>query len=68
MYEDVILETIVKSLNVNLFRGDDFFLQQDSARAHKTKTTQRCLEKNVSDFIENIDWPSSIPDLNPLDY
>ncbi|CAH1968545.1 unnamed protein product [Acanthoscelides obtectus] len=41
---------------------------QDSAPAHKAKSTQRWLESNVPEFIAAEDWPSGSPDLNPLDY
>ncbi|CAK1588018.1 unnamed protein product [Parnassius mnemosyne] len=41
---------------------------QDSAPAHRAKSTQDWLAAREIDFIRHEDWPSSSPDLNPLDY
>ena len=57
----------VSSCNT-LFHGQNWSFQQDSAPAHKARTTQQWLETNVPDFISTSDWPSASPDLNPLDY
>jgi len=54
----------VKPLN----SGQEWFFQQDSASAHKAKTTQEWLRRNVSAFISTEVWPSGSLDLNPLDY
>ncbi|RVE44259.1 hypothetical protein evm_011102 [Chilo suppressalis] len=40
----------------------------DSAPAHRTKSTQDWLAAREIDFIRHEDWPSSSPDLSPLDY
>ena len=42
--------------------------QQDSAPAHKSKETQAWLQKECYDFVPFSHWPTSSPDLNPLDY
>ncbi|CAK1594830.1 unnamed protein product [Parnassius mnemosyne] len=42
--------------------------QQDSAPALRAKSTQDWLAAREIDFIRHEDWPSSSPDLNPLDY
>ena len=63
-----MLERLVKNLTNILFLGQDWSFQQDSAPAHKARTTQQWLEANVPDFISTSDWPSASPDLNPLDY
>ncbi|RVE40580.1 hypothetical protein evm_014769 [Chilo suppressalis] len=42
--------------------------QQDSAPAHRAKSTQDWLAAREIDFIRHEDWPSSSPDLSPLDY
>ncbi|CAK1585304.1 unnamed protein product [Parnassius mnemosyne] len=42
--------------------------QQDSAPAHRARSTQNWLTARGIDFIGREDWPSSSPDLNPLDY
>ncbi|UYV69548.1 hypothetical protein LAZ67_6003943 [Cordylochernes scorpioides] len=40
----------------------------DSAPAHKAKSTQQWLETNVPEFIKANEWPSGSFDLNPFDY
>ncbi|XP_045456525.1 uncharacterized protein LOC123666478 [Melitaea cinxia] len=42
--------------------------KRDSPTGHKARTTQVWLKTNVLDFIRVGDWPSSRPDLNPLDF
>ncbi|RVE46422.1 hypothetical protein evm_008956 [Chilo suppressalis] len=42
--------------------------QQDSAPAHRAKSTQDWLVAREIDFIRHEEWPSSSPDLSPLDY
>lgn len=68
VYQDTILEKVVKPLNNTMFNNQEWSFQQDSAPGHKARSTQSWLETNVSDFIRAEDWPSSSPDLNPLDY
>ena len=51
-----------------MFPGERWTFQQDSAPGQKAETTQEWLARNVPDFIFTADWPSSSPDLNPLDY
>ncbi|KAI8440600.1 hypothetical protein MSG28_001821 [Choristoneura fumiferana] len=46
----------------------NFVFQQDSAPAHKAKTTQAWFGRQKIDFIRHEDWPSSSPNLNPLDF
>lgn len=58
----------MRPLNTSLFNGKRWVFQQDSAPAHKAKTTQEWLRQHVPEFIEASDWPSGSPDLNPLDY
>lgn len=67
-YQSDILEPVVKPLSHTLFRNKDWVFQQDSAPSHKAKTTQAWLRENVPAFIAVDEWPSSSPDLNPLDY
>ncbi|GFW84395.1 hypothetical protein TNCV_1132631 [Trichonephila clavipes] len=47
------IKPIAKPLNLNLFNGNKWTYQQDSANARKAKTTQRRLVENTSDFIEH---------------
>ncbi len=68
VYQNTILEPLVKPLNTSLFNNKGWSFLQDSAPAHKAKTTQQWLQKNVPDFISTNDWPAGSPDLNPLDY
>ncbi|RVE52367.1 hypothetical protein evm_003005 [Chilo suppressalis] len=42
--------------------------QQDSAPAHRAKSTQDWLAAREIDFIRHEDWPSCSSDLSPLDY
>lgn len=67
-YQSDILEKVVKPLNNTVFFGKQWIFQQDSAPAHKAKSTQRWLDVNLTDFIASEDWPPASPDLNPLDY
>lgn len=67
-YQEGVLEEVVKPLTQTLFQGSHWSFQQDSAPAHKAKSTQEWLSKNVPEFIKASDWPSASPDLNPLDY
>lgn len=67
-YQSDILEKVVKPVSNTLFAGKQWIFQQDSAPAHKAKSTQRWLDQNLTDFIASEDWPPASPDLNPLDY
>lgn len=68
VYQQDVLEGVVKPLTITLFEGKHWVFQQDSAPAHKAKTTQEWLRLNIPGFIRAEDWPSGSPDLNPLDY
>ena len=68
VYEDTVLEPTVRGLNTTLFRNKHWAFQQDSAPAHKAGSKQVWLEGHVPDFISTAEWPSSSPELNPLDY
>lgn len=67
-YQRDILNNVVKPLNETMFKNQPWTFQQDSAPAHKAKTTQEWLKNHLPDFISIEDWPSGSPDLNPLDY
>lgn len=68
VYQSDVLEKVVKPLNRTLFANKPWIFQQDSAPAHKAKSTQEWLKTNVPEFIFPAQWPSASPDLNPLDY
>lgn len=67
-YQRDILMNVVEPLNQTMFQNKHWIFQQDSAPAHKAKTTQQWLENHVPEFISTDYWPSASPDLNPLDY
>lgn len=67
-YQELVLEACVKPWAAKNFKKDRWVFQQDSAPAHKAKTTQRWLQENVPAFISTTDWPSCSPDLNPMDF
>ena len=68
MYQEDVLQGVVKPLNTILFSGQEWVFQQYWALAHKTKTTQGWLRRNILAFISTKDWLSESPDLNSLDY
>jgi len=67
VYEEDVLQGVVKPLNMTLFNGQEWVFQQDSAPAHKTKTIQKWLWRNLLAFISAENWPSGSTDLKPLD-
>ena len=62
-----MLQGVVKPLKMSLFNGQEWVSQQDSAPAHKAKTTEEWLRRNLLVFVSAENWPSGSPDLNPLD-
>jgi len=68
VYQEDVLQGVVKPLNTTVFSGQKWVFQQDSAPAHKAKMTQEWLWQNVLAFISAEDWPLGSPELNPLDY
>ena len=68
VYQEDVLQGGVKPLNTTLFSGQKWVIQQDSAPAHKAKTTHAWLRRHVPAFISAENWPLGSPDLNPLDY
>lgn len=68
VYQNTVLTNIVEPLSQTMFENRHWIFQQDSAPAHKAKSTQDWLTTRGIDFIRHEDWPSSSPDLNPLDY
>lgn len=68
MYLDLILNGCLKPWAETQFSGIPWVFQQDSAPAHKARTTQAWLQANVPGFISTSEWPPYSPDLNPMDF
>ena len=45
--------------------GENFFLMDDNARAHRARITDQYLEQATVDRME---WPARSPDLNPIEH
>ena len=67
VYLDVLKSVVIPWCN-QVAGGRPCVWQQDSAPAHKSKETQAWLQTEYNDFVPLSHWPSSSPDLNPLDY
>lgn len=52
-YQNDILKKVVKPLSDSLFTGKHWIFQKDPVPAFKTKTTQRWLEENLTEFIDS---------------
>lgn len=52
----------------NTHFGNDWWFQQDGARAHTVAASQNRCKENLPNHIEKDRWPANSPDLNPLDY
>ena len=68
VYENTVLEPIVRGLNTTLFRNQLWTFKQDSAPAHKAKCTQVWLEGHTPDFVSTANCLSASLDLNPFDH
>ena len=60
VYQEEVLQGVVKQLNMSLF-------QQDSAPAQNAKTTQEWLRRNLLAFISTENWLLGSADRKPLD-
>ncbi|RVE41042.1 hypothetical protein evm_014306 [Chilo suppressalis] len=65
--EEVNLEVTLKVEKVKS-ESDLEEMQDQSETAHRAKSTEDWLAAREIDFIRHEDWPSSCPDLSPLDY
>lgn len=63
-----VLETVVKPWIDSVRNARPYVFQQDSAPAHKARTTQDWMATHLHDHITPNLWPPNSPDLNPLDY
>jgi len=67
VYQEDVLQGVVKHLNMILFSGQEWVFQQDSVPDQKAKTNQAWLRRNLLAFISSENWLSESADLNPLD-
>lgn len=67
VYCDVLERVVIPWMNSKA-SGRQYTFQQDSAPAHKAKTTLALLADKVPHFWTPQEWPSNSPDLNPCDY
>ena len=52
-----------------MYLNTDFTFMQDSGPSHCANQVQNFLKQKLkSRFFKNTDWPSKLPDYNPLDY
>lgn len=68
IYQRLVLNKCLKPWADKQFGNSRFVFQQDSAPAHKAKTTQAWLQRHVPAFISSQLWPPFSPDLNPMDF
>ena len=68
LYIKDILEGALIPRCKSLYGEDNWTLQQDKATSHTARVTQKWCENNCPPWIIKEEWPSSSPDLNPLDY
>jgi hypothetical protein len=65
VYQEDVLQGVVKHLNMAFFSGQEWVLQQDSVPAQKAKTSQEWLQRNLLAFISTENWLSGSADLKP---
>jgi len=63
VYQEDVLQELVKHLNTTFFSGQEWVFQQDSVPAQKAKTTQEWLRRNLLVFIGTENWLSGSADL-----
>jgi len=68
VYQEDVLQGVVKPLNTAVFSGQKLVFQQDTAPAQNAKMAQEWLRRHFLAFISAENWPSGSPDPNPLDY
>jgi len=68
VYRRDILEAVLLPWAQQHFGDTQWIFQQDSAPAHKAKTTQEWCQAHFPGFITSAEWPPYSPDLNPMDY
>ena len=63
-----LLKKHVVSWLKRTFPDENYVLQQGGFPSHGAKKKKQFLKKNMANFWLKDFWPSSSPDLNPLDY
>ena len=63
MLKDKVLLWVKKTME-----NSGVTLQQDGATSHTAKTVQSWCKENFTVFWSKEFWPSSSPDLNPMDF
>ena len=64
---DILKKTLIPWAQQH-FGKNKWVFQQDSAHAHRGKSTQNWCQNNLPDYITANEWPPCSPDLNALDY
>jgi len=67
VYQEDVLQGVVKHLNMTFFSGQEWVFQQDSVPAQKAKTAQEWLRRNVPAFVSTENRLSGNADLKTLD-
>jgi len=67
VYQEDVLQGVLKHLNMTFFSGQEWDFQQDSVPAEKPKTTQEWLRRNFLVFIIAESWLSVTAELKTLD-
>jgi hypothetical protein len=67
VYQEDVLQVVVKHLNITFFTGQKWAFQQESVPAQTAKTTQEWLRRNALAFISGKNWLSGNTDLKTLD-
>jgi hypothetical protein len=67
VYQEDVLQGVVKQLNMTLCSGKEWVFQQDSVPVQKANTTQEWLRRNLLNFISAENWLLGSADLKTLD-
>jgi inhibitor of nuclear factor kappa-B kinase subunit alpha len=68
VYQEYILDGVLKPWVTSHYGITPFTFQQDSAPAHRAASTIAWLSANLADVILPTEWPPYSPDLNVMDY